>query len=218
MFMSPILDEMKDISDEFLYQIKRYEDYYGAWQELNSAIVQFNKQIYIANDFFSVAYEALLNSMMMELMKLYDQHRDSLSIKKLLRKCQTVKEFAFVFHDIPEKNAIYKNVLVSFGSFLEKETTKSSLENLITRRDRYYMHNDGKKIKIQTLVDKNSFSFDDAEELISEAKKFCTAIYRLATDKEWEPWLHQGTRLEHIRDFSGLKLLLSFVRDEAFNK
>ena len=77
------------------------------------------------------------------------------------------------------------------------------------------MHNDGKRIRIQTLVDEHSFSFNEAEILISEAKEFCSILYELATDKAWKPLLHQGTRLEHIRDFSGLKCLLSSIQEEA---
>ena len=107
--MSSVLCDIKTISDELLCQIKKYEDYYGAWQKLKSVLNQYDAQICVAQDFFSVTFDALLNSMMFELIKLYDRHKDALSVKKLLNKCQTEKEYVFAFLNTPIKNALYKN-------------------------------------------------------------------------------------------------------------
>ncbi len=206
--MSLILHEIKTESEVRLYQIKRCEDYYSAWKSLNLAIAQYNKQICIAGDFFSVVYEALLNSMMAELIKLYDKHEDTLSVIKLLRKCQSTKEFKIAFCDISEKDARYRDTLAAFKCFMEEEATKAFLQNLIARRDKYYMHNDEKELDVQALINKYPFSFEEAEKLISEAKRFCEGLYQLSTNNEWIPFLYQKNRLEHVRDFSGLQKLL----------
>ena len=196
--MCVILQEIESITDEFLYQIKRCEDYYGAWKELNATILKYGEKVAIAKDFFFVANEALLNSMMIELMKLYDQHPDSFSLKKFLNKCQSVKDFVFAFHNTPEKNSLYEETIGSFNSFLEDEVTQKSLRSLITRRDKYYMHNDGKRIQIQALVNENSFSFEEFEKLTAEAKKLCSVLYQLSTNKKWTPSLYQDIYLEPL--------------------
>ena len=211
MDMDSPIKKLEAMSDEFLYQIKRCEDYYGAWKELTTAITHYNEQICIAKDFFSVTFEALLNSLMMELIKLYDQQRDAISITKLLDTCKSVKEYAQLFDSTPDKKALYKKAIETFDAFRNK-SGKNTITTLITRRDKYYMHNDGQQgffFDIQALVDRHPFSFEDIEILISEAKTFSSTLYRLATNKEWEPFLHQGTRLEHIRDFTGLQALLT---------
>ena len=187
--MSSVLCDIKTISDELLCQIKKYEDYYGAWQKLKSVLNQYDAQICVAQDFFSVTFDALLNSMMFELIKLYDRHKDALSVK----------------------NALYKNAITSFCSFLNDKKTINSLDNLITRRDRYYMHKNGKRIQIDEMVNQYPFSFECAEQLILEAKKFCSILYQLATDTEWDPMVSDVAQSKHIRDFSGLETILKSV-------
>lgn len=209
--MSSVLCDIKTISDELLCQIKKYEDYYGAWQKLKSVLNQYDAQICVAQDFFSVTFDALLNSMMFELIKLYDRHKDALSVKKLLNKCQTEKEYVFAFLNTPIKNALYKNAITSFCSFLNDKKTINSLDNLITRRDRYYMHKNGKRIQIDEMVNQYPFSFECAEQLILEAKKFCSILYQLATDTEWDPMVSDVAQSKHIRDFSGLETILKSV-------
>ena len=146
--------------------------------------------------------------MMAELIKLYDKHEDTLSVIKLLRKCQSTQEFKIAFCDISEKDARYRDTLDAFKCFMEEEATKAFLQNLIARRDKYYMHNDEKELDVQALINKYPFSFEEAEKLISEAKRFCEGLYQLSTNNEWIPFLYQKNRLEHVRDFSGLQKLL----------
>ena len=153
--------------------------------------------------------------MMMELIKLFDQHKDSLSVKKLLNKCKSAKEFTCVSQENEDKSTLYRQTVKHFDDFLEEKT--DTLTNLIARRDKYYMHNDGNEklfFDIQTLRNKYPFSFREAEELLSEAKLFCSTLYKLSTDKEWKPLLHQKTLFEHPREFSGLKKLLAAVKTE----
>ncbi|MBR5314757.1 MAG: hypothetical protein IKU45_05045 [Clostridia bacterium] len=228
--MKCIAEEIKQYTDEFLYQIKRCEDYYGAYEMLDNVYHEYNKGICIAKDFFSVTREALLNSMMMELIKLYDKHKDAITIKKFFDKCSSSPDYCKFFRE-NEKIGNYNEIIKSFDDFLTEATTITTLKNLIARRDGYYMHNDGQNNRgissgsdeesennkkyffcLDSLVEKYPFSFDEVKNLLSEAKSFCLALYKLVTDEDWSPSIHQGHRLEHIMDFSGLQKLLAAVK------
>ena len=207
--------EIEKISNEFLYQIKRCEEYYFAWKELQNAYNLYNKQICVAQDFFSVVNEALLNSMMIELIKIYDYHRDAISMGKLLNRCQSDKSFINAFVDNEKKNELYIMAVKNFNEFLNMENTKNTLKNLNKRRDGFYMHNDGKQgrfYNIQSLIEEHPFSFEEMEALIKQAKDFCEKMYSLSAEKEWKPGVHQGNKLEHEREFKGLHNLMSMVK------
>jgi len=201
------LKELEATSSKYLYKIKQCEDYYNAWKALCSAITQYNKQLSIAGDFFSVTYHALLNSTIIELIKLYDPHKDALSLIHFLNTCTSRKDLSYAFLDYPEKHKLYKNICATFNSFISNAPAK----NLITRRDKYYMHSDKKIHHYQTLITDAPLSFNDIEELISNAKTFCSTIYQLSTDNSWKPLLSIENTLEHTRDFSGLQTLLAQV-------
>lgn len=207
------LQEIEKYSSELLYQIKRCEDYFCAHEELSISLNKYNKQICIAGDFFSVTNEALLISMMIELIKLYEYSDDAISVRKLLDKCQSDPKLATVFKNDSLKEAIYNAELSAFRTFIEGEN-KSILDNLKERRDKYYMHNDGQAgvfFNTKSLIYDHPLSFDEAQLLITKAKSFCSSLYKLVTDKEWEPRMYQGACLEHHRDFSGLQTLLGAV-------
>lgn len=220
--MSCNLVELESETDELLYQIKRCEDYYEACKELQMAIQLYNEQVYIAHDFFYVASEAIQYAMMAELIKLFDSNKDVMSVIKLLNKCKSDSRWIREVRKDKNKNADYNETVSCFKSFLEEESTKDSLENLRKRRNKYYMHNDAGENNYfhneQGLTQKYPFSFSEIENLLAEAKAFCSALYKIATEKEWISKLRQQKILEPVRDFSGLKKLLEIVkRQKAYD-
>lgn len=206
------IDELKEYSNELLYRIKLGIDYYRAWNELNIAIRTHSEVIHIANDFFSVVHESLLNSMMSEIIKLYDEHPNCRSVVKLNRCCMDTNDINKYLKSCPQKLDQYLAIRNTFDAYLKKKETIQIIANLKMRRDKYYMHSDKHYFgEIQRLVDTAPFSFDEAEELFREAFNFCYVIYELLSDSKWQPGIHQ-TCLVHKRDFSGLNKLLDMCQ------
>lgn len=206
------IDELKEYSNELLYRIKLGLDYYRAWNALNIAIRTHNEVIYIANDFFSVVHESLLNSMMSEIIKLYDEHPDCRSVVKLNTRCMDTYDINKYLKSHPQKLEQDLTIRDTFDVFLKKKETVQIMANLKIRRDKYYMHSDKQYFReIRRLVDAAPFSFDEAETLFGEAFNFCSTIYELLSDSKWQPNIHQ-TCLVHKRDFSGLNELLDMCQ------
>lgn len=197
-------------TNELLYRCKLGEEYFTAWKELNEGFNEYNKAVGIASDFFAVVNEALLNSMMMELSKLYDSHRDAITLRKLFEQCKAADILAEQEGTAGKEKASFKVAFQNMGNYLEGENEKSKLLTALkTRRDKYYMHSDPKYFQnIQGLVEDSPLYFGEIEELFNAARCFCEALYELLSGTQWKPQLHQGC-LVHKRDFSGLKKLLA---------
>ena len=192
------------VAEELLYQMKDCGEYLSALAVLNEGFTKHNSTICIAKDFFSVVQFSLINTIMVGVIKLYDRNKDSYSVPKCIA----------MFKDVnmkqPEKLLEWDAANEQVQKNEKKlESYEEALKHLVTRRDKYYMHNDkGYFLNWSDLKKTATFSFDDARELLSIAKNTCEVIYRVCCGNEWRPHLRQGSMFEHERDFSGLETLL----------
>lgn len=190
---------------ELLYRIKLGEEYLSACNVYRSVTgSQYISQLKIANDFFVIAFEALNTALMLEVAKLCDEQKDSYSIFRFFRRCQSDKFFS----DIVENKREFGSVLAEFFAFFQKEEIRGIVDDIKFRRDKYYGHSDKNYFtEIDLLVQETSVTYEDIDMILKKFKYYCLRVYKLATRKDWIPNLHQGCLSPH-RDCSDLLKLL----------
>lgn len=206
------INDLEIIASELMFCIKEGLDYFYALQELEEVIKCYSKRVYVANDFFTMARKALNYSSICSLIKVYDRHKDSVSVFKLINKCLSTD----IFKDDKTTILVGFNdpicIITEFQQYLERK--KELLDSLYTRRDKFYMHNDQVYFsKVCDLKKVTQLSFDDAFELFNEAQSFCNSIFEFLNGVSWNPSEHlkHGIEVDHKRSFCGLKKLLGYL-------
>lgn len=126
--MKPLEDKLSNELDNCILRIIQTNDYVKAFEELHENIRQYNKVINLSPAFFSLTYNALVFTIMMETAKLFDYRNDVISIKNLIE-------------DIKKKNI---NELEDNISCFKKELEelRPSIKNLRTQRNKILAHID----------------------------------------------------------------------------
>ena len=198
---------------ELLFFVKEGKEYIDARNVLNNALFHYKREVYIAKNFFVVAMNSLTYSAMSLLIKLYDKHKDSVSIRKIINTCLSTNVLTFGSSSSKIKyNDIYK-LVSDFQDYIE--SNDMILENLLIRRDKYYMHNDPKYFyDVSSLVKDAPFTFDDISNLFSKAQLICNALYEYFVGEPWDSTkcLRNGILFDHDRDFNGINRLLELVK------
>lgn len=195
--------------DELLYQVKHCEEYFNAYLALKAASEKYEKEFFYAKDFFCITRQALCDSYMAELIKLYDMHPDAVSIQRIIDYCKGAADFNQVLYRLsPEKRRLLEDEIEKIEDFKNSEPIKNNIDSLITRRDKYYMHRDRKYFaNTKKLEEDAPLDFSQTQMLINGAKLFLSRIYGIMTGQMWQPGIHQKIKEREMFPDDLLKLL-----------
>jgi len=181
-------DELIKYANELLYRIKYVK-------ELMDACLAYNKVydsgniVYLknANDYFTITNKACRDMLVLETAKLFDNHKDSYSVRKFINRCQTSSEFS------KAHKARINSIIESFTEYLNTSETDTFINDIKVRRDNYHAHV-GKKYfyNIDELNRTTSVLYTGLNELLEKTDSFCKDIYFVIYGKDWTPSIHQN--------------------------
>lgn len=184
-------DDLKKLIVSYLYRIVYANDKFCLYKYLCERKQDRLDEMNIAPGFFSTVFDALRQSFIIEVFKLYDIKSDT-GLVKLLNicrncyktfPCKTYNEFHQI--DIKTGETIYTlrdeveiNIIQDITQLKNKLSEKEGIiNNLRGQRDKYYAHLDKKYFNDDlSISDDYPFSFNDVELLLDFAGEVCNTL------------------------------------------
>lgn len=135
--------------------------------------------------FVFIALRSLCNSMIMDVMRIYDVDSDSLDIRTFLNSCRkTYRIGGLPRDDMLVFSEIDKHIAATSDLF---RTYDSVIRNLIKLRNKMYAHNDSSyAFDYDALLEKHGIGFEEMWRLIDVAGDTCARILSVITPADHE--------------------------------
>lgn len=184
-------EELKKIIEAYLFRIVHVNDKYRLYRYLIERENDRLDELNMAPAFFTIVMEALQQSFMIEIFKLFDSNSKT-GLVKLLNICMNSnKQFPVernnIFHEInldtgETIDTLYDNIKINAKKDIKELELKLKekeeiINNLRGQRDKYYAHLDKEYfVKKDNISKKFPFLFYDMEELIDFAEEICNTL------------------------------------------
>ena len=207
-------EKLVELLENYLWRITRANDCLQVYKTIvNAKQTRLNEMEY-ACSFFSIAEDSICNDLAMTTAKLFDEG-NTMSIKKLINICNQNRDcflseaiIKYQWADAKDKGmAPYRECFpINIDSDIKKayaelETLQPKIDNLKTRRDKYYAHSDKKYVfEPNTLQNDAPLSFNDVEGLLDFAGKVCNNFLYNITRRRFIPHTYDNNDLMNLLD------------------
>lgn len=176
-------EELDAILNKMLREITIINTNWVMWKGLRDALQEgseYNKLLEYSPCFWTITLNNLLSKALLGTAKLYDEHKDSLGLKRLIDRCEQNQGLFPKSHTIksidaytgePDPLTISKNISADILMLKEKyASVQHYSEQLMTLRDKHMAHMDKKYFLIDSeLYHKVALKKDSLEALIKTA-------------------------------------------------
>jgi len=164
-------------------------------------LVDYSGQLHVANTFFTVTMKAHLDAALVHLFKIFDTHKDSLSIWKFMNYVETnpeifsTKSFSRRMAGNTDLDYLLKSHVPVTSKDIEEDKTKlhskeSIIRTLKKRRDKEYSHIDeALLLKMDNITRQSHLSISEVENSITAVfeilSRYSTAYDQSTYSRKW---------------------------------